>query len=224
MKKFNHDLITYLPVLERVDGEIRTYVTPEGIHYPSVTTILGKTLDKSGLDEWRNRVGDEEADRVTKRSAKRGTEVHRLCEDLILNREINLRREMPLNRMMFQQLQKVLEESVDHIRGSELFLYSDHLKVAGACDLIASYNDVKSIIDFKTSKSPKPREWIDGYFLQTALYSYMFWERTKIKHSQLVVLIAVEEGDHAQVFIENVDDWIHKAKKCSQAFHEQFTY
>ena len=81
---FNLDLID-LPVLERLDGEIRQYRTPEGLLYPSVTTVLGAAADKSGLDAWRKAVGEEEANRVSARAARRGTAVHSLCEKLVLN-------------------------------------------------------------------------------------------------------------------------------------------
>lgn len=217
---FEHNLIE-LPRLDRLDGEIRQYRTPEGLLYPSVTTVLGAASDKSGLDNWRKAVGEEEANRVSARAARRGTEVHRLCEDLVLNRPIDLRREMPLNVHMYRQLERELRAHCDDIRGSELFLYSDALKVAGACDLIASWDGKPSIIDFKTSGKNKKKEWIEGYFLQCSLYSYMFWERTGILHSQIVVMISVEEENEAQVFVENATKYLNKAKQICESFHNK---
>lgn len=217
---FEHNLIE-LPRLERLDGEIRQYRTPEGLLYPSVTTVLGAAADKSGLDNWRKAVGEEEANRVSARAARRGTEVHRLCEDLVLNRHIDLCREMPLNVHMYRQLERELRAHCGNIRGSELFLYSDALKVAGACDLIASWDGKPSIIDFKTSGKNKKKQWIEGYFLQCSLYSYMFWERTGILHSQIVVMIAVEEEDTAQIFVENATKYLSKAKAICNSFHNK---
>lgn len=219
--QFHHDLIE-LPRLERIDSPAgRRYRTPSGVLYPSVTTVIGHCSDKSGLEEWKKRVGEEEAAKVSARAARRGTEVHRLCEDLVLNRPIDLRREMPINAQMFGQIRRELEADMTDVRGSELFLYSDRLKVAGACDLIASYRNKKSIIDFKTSTSMKSWEWIHGYFIQTSLYSFMFWERTGIYHGQLVVVIAVESETNAQVFIESASDWINKAQDMCKRYHSE---
>ena len=215
---FKHDLIE-LPRLERIDGAIRLYKTPTGALYPSVTTVIGAAADKSGLDDWIKAIGQEEANKISARAARRGTEVHRLCEDLIINRPIDLRREMPFNVHMYRQLERKLKENVDNVRGSELFLYSDKLKVAGACDLIADYAGKKSIIDFKTSGKAKRKEWIEGYWMQTCLYSMMFYEMTGIKHSQLVIMIAVEEENEAQIFIENATNYLEKAKKICEQFH-----
>ena len=217
---FNLDLID-LPVLERLDGEIRQYRTPEGLLYPSVTTVLGAAADKSGLDAWRKAVGEEEANRVSARAARRGTAVHSLCERLVLNEDVNTRSEMPVNVHMYRQLERELRAHCDDIRGSELFLYSDALKVAGACDLIASWDGVPSIIDFKTSGKNKRKDWIEGYFLQCSLYAYMFWERTGILHSQIVVLIAVEEENEAQIFVENATNYLKKAKQVCKQFHSK---
>ena len=217
---FNLNLIE-LPRLERIDGEIRQYRTPEGLLYPSVTTVLGAASDKSGLDNWRKAVGEEESNRVSARAARRGTAVHSLCEKLVLNEDIDLRSEMPLNVHMYRQLERELRAHCDDIRGSELFLYSDALKVAGACDLVASWDGRPSIIDFKTSGKNKKKEWIEGYFLQCSLYSYMFWERTGILHSQIVVMISVEEEDKAQIFVENATKYLNKAKQICESFHNK---
>ena len=166
---FNLNLVD-LPVLERIDGEIRQYRTPHGLLYPSVTTVLGAAADKSGLDAWRKAVGEEEANRISARAARRGTAVHSLCEKLVLNEDVNTRSEMPVNVHMYRQLERELRAHCDDVRGSELFLYSDKLKVAGACDLIASWDGVPSIIDFKTSgknkRKPKQKKKI--------LYNFSF--------------------------------------------------
>lgn len=215
---FNHNIIE-LPKLERIDGEIRRYKTPSGQLYPSVTTILGSMEDKTGLQSWIDRVGQEEADRIKTRSARRGTEVHRLCESLVLNQPIDLKREMPFNVHLFRQLEKKLKKHVDNILGSELFLYSDKLKVAGACDLIADWDGVPSIVDFKTSIKNKREDWINNYFLQTTLYSYMFYERTSIIAKQIVVLIAVEEENEAQVFIKDAYSYIKEAEFLCKKYH-----
>ena len=215
---FNHDLID-LPKLIREDGEIRRYITPSGLAYPSVTTVLSKTMDHSGLDSWRNRVGDVEADRVSNRSATRGTAIHSLCERYVLNQKIDYRKEMPINITMFRQIKKLLDDNVDRIMVSEGGLYSDRLKVAGTVDLVAEWNGEPAIIDFKTSNRNKLESWIEGYFLQTSMYSYMFWERTRILCKKLVILIAMESEPKPQVFIVDVKDWIEKSLSKCEEYH-----
>jgi hypothetical protein len=215
---FNHDIIE-LPKLVRLDGEIRHYMTPTGEKYPSVTTVLDKTSDKTALYAWRKRVGEEEANRVSSRATRRGTAVHTLCEKFVLNETIDLTKEMPFNVHMFKQLQKFLQANVNSIRGSESSLFSHKLKVAGSCDLIANYRNYAAIIDFKTSNKNKRRDWIENYFLQCAMYSYMFWEMTQMYHPKLVIAIAVEEEDEAQIFVEDVNDWIDKAKDRCTRYH-----
>jgi hypothetical protein len=215
---FNHDIID-LPKLVRLDGEVRHYMTPTGEKYPSVTTVLDKTSDKSHLIAWRKRVGEEEANRVSKRATTRGTAVHTLCEKYVLNEPIDLSTEMPFNVYMFKQLEKFLHANVNNIRGSESSLFSHKLKVAGSCDLIANYRNHAAIIDFKTSNKLKRKDWIENYFLQCAMYSYMFWEMTQLYHPKLVIAIAIEEEDEAQIFEENVNDWINKAQDRCTRYH-----
>jgi genome maintenance exonuclease 1 len=128
---------------------------------------------------------------------------------------------MPFNVHMFKQLERFLAGNVNNIRGSELSLFSHKLKVAGSCDLIASYNNHAAIIDFKTSNKLKRKDWIENYFLQCAMYSYMFWEMTELYHPKLVIAISVEEESEAQIFEEDVNDWIDKAKDRCKVYHNQ---
>lgn len=176
--------------------------------------------DKSWLDDWYARVGEDEAKRVSGRAARRGTEVHRLCENYLLNRPDDLRKEMPVNAHMFRQIKPVLDSNVNDIIGSELFLYSDTLKIAGACDLIAKYQGITSVIDFKTSGSNKTHDGIEGYWLQTALYAFLMWERTKVFCSQLVIIIAVENENRCQVFVDKTKKWIPQAAELVKRYHK----
>lgn len=214
-----------LPKLTRVDGETRLYETPTGKKYPSVTTVLGAMSDKSGLVEWRQRVGEEEANRVSRRATTRGTALHSLWEKLVLNEEFDrvaAREKHLMNFHMYEQLEKVLVSDVNNIKCSEATLFSHKLKVAGTVDLIADYKGKPSIIDFKTSGKPKKKEWISGYFLQAAIYSYMYWEMMQEMHAQLVVMIAIEDSNEPQVFVDNVSKWIDEARDTINRYYAQF--
>jgi len=215
---FINDLIE-LPQLVRIDGEQRFYQTPDGNKYPSVTTVLSAMSDKTALIKWRQRVGEEEANRVSGRATRRGTAVHSLLEKLVLNEEVDFSDTMPLNKTMYEQIAKVLVDTVDNVRSSEGQLFSHRLKIAGSVDLIASHKGDPAIIDFKTSTKPKRKEWIENYFMQATMYSYMLYEMTGLYHPKLVIAIAVEDSPEPQIFEEHASNWIEKVIKMCQEFH-----
>ena len=219
-KDFEFDLLDLQP-LNRIDGETaRLYETPTGERYPSVTTVLGAMSDKTQLNEWRSRVGDVEANMVSARAASRGTSVHNMCENYVLGNDIG--NNMPHNVLIFNQIKKILDEKVDLIRATECTLYSHHLKIAGTCDLIANYDGRLAIIDYKTSLRRKRKDWIEGYFLQTSLYSYMLWEMTGIGVKDIVIIIGVDDELDAQVFVERPSNYIEKAADLVKSYHKLY--
>jgi genome maintenance exonuclease 1 len=120
---------------------------------------------------------------------------------------------------MYKQLERFLTEHVDDIRSSEGQLFSHKLKIAGSVDLVASHDGEPAIIDFKTSTKPKRKDWIENYFMQAALYSYMLYEMTGLYHPKLVIAIALESDSNPQIFIEHVKDWIPKAERMCIGYH-----
>jgi CRISPR/Cas system-associated exonuclease Cas4 (RecB family) len=196
-----HDLDTVY-----LDGK-RHYVTPEGNVYPSVTTVVG-AQGKSSLDEWRKRIGEQEADKISRQAANRGNKLHKLCEDY-LNNELSIDGEMPTTIQLFNSIKPIIQKYINNIYEIESPLYSDHLKVAGRVDCIAEFDGKISIIDFKTSSKPKLESYILNYFMQASAYAVMFEERTGISVSRLAIIIAVE-NDQPQVFIKKRDDYIGK--------------
>ena len=199
---FNH-IQHEIPQLERVDSPGgRMYQTTTGRSYPSVTSVLG-ILGKKEIMEWRARVGEEEANRISSRAARRGTAIHSLCEDYLLNKEV---KPGPFDIETFKSITPYLDK-INNIHCLETKLYSDYLRVAGTVDCIAEYEGKLSIIDFKTSKRVKTREDIHGYFMQTAAYAVMFEERTGIPVGKLVVIMAVDD-EAPLIFQEKRDDWI----------------
>jgi genome maintenance exonuclease 1 len=218
-KQFEYELLEFAE-LQRIDGPIRLYETPEGKRYPSVTTVLGKMMDKSALETWRKRVGEEEAARVSARASTRGTNFHTMCENYVLGNDIDA--SMPHNMMMFNQIKKVLDEKVDMVRATECTLFSDHLKLAGSCDLIANYDGRLSIIDYKTSAKRKRKDWIEGYFLQASLYSYMLWEMTDILVKDIVIIIGVDDSLESQIFIERPQRYLEKAVDLVRSYHKMY--
>jgi genome maintenance exonuclease 1 len=188
--------------LERVviDGK-RHYVTPEGNKYKSVTTILDQKLDKTALLEWRKKVGDEEANRISTQAANRGTAIHSIAEHYLLNNENYPPKSMPANIDTFRRLRPVIDDHIGKIYGLEYYLYSDVLRTAGATDCIAEFDGINSIVDFKTSRKLKKEEWIHSYFLQATCYAMMAEERLPITIPQIAILIAVDHED-PQLFVK----------------------
>jgi len=203
--------------LRRIDSESgRVYQTPTGKAYPSVTSVLG-LLGKAEILEWRKRVGEEEANRVSARAARRGTAVHSLCEDYLLNKEVN---PGPFDLETFKSIQPFLDK-INNVHCLETQLYSDYLQVAGTVDCIAEYDGKMSIIDFKTSKRIKTRDDIHGYFMQTAAYAVMFEERTGIPVGKLVIIMSVDD-EKPLLFIEKRDDWIHRFIELRQDYSKMY--
>jgi genome maintenance exonuclease 1 len=153
--------------------------------------------------EWRKRVGEEEANKISSKAASRGTRIHGLCEQYLLNKEVvpNM-----FDNDMWKNMKPHLH-NINNIYALEQPLYSDHLEVAGTVDCIAEYNGKMSVIDFKTSKRLKRRDDIHDYFMQCSAYAVAFEEMTKIPVPQLVILIAVDD-EQPLVFVEKRNEWI----------------
>ena len=215
MKTFiHHDL----PKLERdtkPDGT-RLYKTPSGFAYPSVTTITGLHTKKA-IMEWRKRVGEEEATRISTRAANRGTKIHKLCEDYLRG---ELDEPDIFHAEMFNSIRPMLDD-IDNIHCLEDPLYCDHLQVAGTVDCIAEYQGRLSVIDFKTSSRPKDRDDIHNYFMQTAAYAVAFEERTGIPVGRLVIIMAVDNDD-PRWFIEKRDNWIGGFRKLRLDYKNKY--
>ena len=207
---FTLNLITDLPKLEQIEiNGVRHYTADDGsieTPYPSVTTVLGADKSKAeGIRKWRERVGEEEANKISHRATSRGTAVHLVMEDYLLGQE-PITKPMPNILDMASGLKRYADTYIDNIRLVEGQLFSHHLRVAGTVDLVADFDGKTSIIDWKTSNYRKKRSDINNYFKQEAAYAVMFEERTEIPVSQLVTLVAYPEG--TQMFVEKRDDWI----------------
>lgn len=203
---------THLPVVLDYENLLcetaetgRTYQTPKGKKYPSITTVLG-VLSEDSIRAWRARVGEEEANRISSRACRRGESVHTLVERLIKNEEISVKDNMPNVWESFSSIRQHIEDHVDNIVLQEKPLYSDHLGVAGRVDLIAEYDGKLSIIDIKTSTRIKEHGDIHSYFMQESAYAIMFEERTGIPVTRLVTIMAVD-NEEPLIFKERRDNW-----------------
>ena len=185
----------------------RLYATPTGEKYKSITTVLGNH-NKQAIMEWRERVGAEEANKISTKAATRGTKVHKICEDYINNEipELKMQMMMPDLKEMFFKIKPIIDEKLGDVYAQEQALYSHRLKIAGRVDLIGYWNGKLSVIDFKTSTKQKEESYIQNYFMQCTAYALMFSELTGQWIDDIVVLIATGEGE-AQLFERQIHDY-----------------
>jgi genome maintenance exonuclease 1 len=197
------------------DGK-RYYKLPDGTKLPSVTTVIG-AQKKAAIMEWRKRVGEEEANRVSKKATSRGTNVHTLCERYLNNEKLG--EVMPDAKEMFLDLIPLLDR-IDNIHYQEQALWSVQLGLAGRVDCIAEFDGVLSVIDFKTSKRVKQREHILDYFWQEAAYGLMYEELVGKPINNLVTIMAIE-GEPPALFIEKTEDHIDGLVNAIKFYREQ---
>ena len=182
----------------------RTYISPDGSRFPSITTVLS-LLSEDAIAAWRKRVGDEEANRVGSRASNRGTQVHSIVEKYLKNEDTT--EFLPHIKQSLENLKPILNNHIGKIFGLETPLYSRHLGVAGRCDCVAEFDGVPSIIDFKTSKRPKTHDKISNYFAQMSGYAVMWEERTGMPITNTVIIMDVDQHEPL-VFKEHRDNYI----------------
>lgn len=197
----------------------RKYLTPSGNLYPSVTTVLS-SYNKKQILEWRNRVGDEAANKIAGKASRRGTSVHYVCEQYLLNlmNDMRMKMMMPNVKELFLQLRNSLDENIGKIYCLEQALYSDKLQIAGRVDCIAEWQGKLSVIDFKTSTKKKDEDNILNYFMQCSAYAEMFEELTSLPIEQIVVAIATEEGE-SQFFVRKKKDYLENLRSYVSQYH-----
>jgi len=203
---FEHRLVD-LPGLETIEHEGRRYyAAPDGFMYPSVTTVIGESLDKSALKRWRKRVGEEEAERIGRVARARGTRFHSVTEAYLMNEERLPHVASPIEVEAFRPVRDVLDRCVGAVFGAECSLWSPRLRTAGRADAVVEFDRLPTILDFKTSLRPKEERWILNYFLQATTYALMFEELTGIAVPQLAVLISVDH-DSPQLFVKRTESY-----------------
>jgi len=209
---FNHISHNFPKLLtEDVDGK-RMYRAPNGEHYPSVTTVLSE-YNKKEIQEWRARVGEEQANKISRQATTRGTSVHKVIEKYLKNEDISKYEMLPNVKSLFFRMKEELDKKVNNIHCLEDKLYSHTLKLAGTVDCISEYNGELSVIDFKTSVRLKKKENIGNYFMQGAAYSTMFTEMTGLPINKIVILIGVDTANFCQTLtVQGEELDFHKAE------------
>lgn len=185
-----------------VEGK-RWYITPEGNKYPSVTTVLDSG-PKPWLEEWRNSLGPEKADKETKRCAERGEAVHTMIERYLQNFNDPTDGFNSEYIRRFNQVKNFLNR-IDNIRAQEIPLYSDQLGLAGRVDCVGEYNNELSIIDFKTSTGKKDNSMVQNYYIQCTAYAIMYFELFNVPIEKIVIIMTTEKGIVPLVFQSHIE-------------------
>lgn len=192
---FIHEDVPFVPIgRETIDG-VRYYKamgTDDFVKLPSITSVIShRNRDK--FKAWRKKVGEQEANNITRKATHRGTDAHTLIEEYLNNAD-TFSKVLPLSEFLFKQAKPTLNR-INNILCQEQALWSFELGIAGSVDCIAEFDDELAIIDFKTSAKPKPREWIEDYFVQCAAYACMLYEMKGIMVKKFVIIMTCENGE-----------------------------
>ena len=199
-----------------IDG-VRYYTLPSGKKAPSITSITS-FYNRQIFKNWREKVGEEQANKITKVATDRGTKFHDLVEKYLLNEDINsLKNVLPTTKARWIAARDALNK-IDNIHALEKPLYSEYFGIAGRVDCIAEYEGELAVIDFKTSKKIKPEKWLENYFVQETAYACMYYEMTGISVKKIVTLMVADNGDVKVYEKTNKRDYIKLLTKYIKEF------
>ena len=188
---------------------VRHYGVDDQIAYPSITSVIS-WINRKKFADWRQKVGEEAANKKTKKATTRGSRLHRVFEEYCANLDHTSLKEweVPLIQLMFQAAKPHLDKRVTAVYQQETRMCSRKLCLAGTVDLIADFDGELAIVDFKTSEKEKPEEWLEDYFVQLSAYWAMFSEATGVVPKKLVVFLVAENGDVQIVERTNIMDYL----------------
>ena len=214
----HHNFLGELELEKKETNGIRLYNLPDGQWVPSITSVTS-FYNRQIFVKWRERVGLEEANRITKRATARGTDFHQVCQDYLENKELNWDNYQPMTKFMFYHLKPELDK-INNIHAIERTLYSQYLGLAGRVDCIAEYDGELAVIDFKTSEKIKPEEWIENYFVQETFYAAAYYELTGKVVKKLITLMVTpggevkvfdkrNKGDYIKLLVRYIKEFVH---------------
>ena len=197
----------------------RYYIDQKGEAYPSVTTVVG-LRNKEQIKLWRQRVGEETANKISTSAAKRGTQFHQHVEDYLRKEIPFIEFENLLQEQMFSAVRPLLDEVVP--LALEAPLYSTELKMAGRVDCVGMFDGKLCIIDFKSSSKPKEDYMAESWYIQMTAYSIMVEELTGHAIEECVAIVAVEGSNSFQLFVcdpkDYVDDLVQLRKQYTNLY------
>ena len=231
MKQFNYDLLENRKK-ELIQDNRKTgivYHSPNGT-FPSITNLLFEMVSKKGIQEWEEKIGKEAAQKIKTKASRRGTRVHGYIEKYMAGDENYLEGAPPDHMELVNLAIPQINEKIDNIRGIELGMWSDGLKVAGTSDLIADYEGELAVIDWKTATYIKKEEYIITYILQGTAYCRMLYEMYGLLPKKVVICTLIrfdgmkynpfmDEDIYVDWKVFNPLDYIRQLKSICDAFH-----
>lgn len=197
-------------------GVGRVYKIRNNVEYPSITTIVNQTKDRSKIEQWKDDIGKDVANWIMLESMRIGTSVHEIIEKFFKNGNCDTSRYPLLAVAHFENIKPYLNNI--SAKFNEINVFSDKLKIAGTCDCAGFYQGVPSIIDFKTA-SRAIEDYIHDYFLQTTAYSLMVEERLGFRTSQIVVIMSGKDNTR-NVWTKDPIDYVDELKQRIKQFYE----
>ena len=82
MNFIHHNYLGDIELTKRETSGMRLYNLPNGDWVPSITSVTS-FYNRQIFVNWRKKVGDAEADRITKRATTRGTDFHEAAQAYI---------------------------------------------------------------------------------------------------------------------------------------------
>ena len=210
-----------IEVVQRVSDFLNSGKEPTN-KYPGVTRVLSSTQDETGLLEWRRRVGEQEAERITKESQAIGTSLDILVQKHFT--EDNFKQENYKSETgydLYRQLKRPLAK-VEPL-ALQMKVWSDRLRVMGYLDILGYYDGVLSVMDVKNTRATKKKEYVEDYFLQTAIYSLCLYDLLGIEVKQIVLLIADRSNTVPQIFIERTKNHVRTSIHRIAEYHNNLT-
>ncbi len=218
MAVHHNDLYTY-PTLQKItleDGK-RYYISPENNKLHSVTTILSATSDKTALEEWKKRIGEKKAAQETKDACAIGNLLHKYLENWIqgipTKTGTNHIHKL-VNKMANQIINKGLSKVSEYWCMEKTLFYEE--LYAGTVDLIAVYDGIPTIIDYKNSKKIKKEEYLENYYCQLVAYSIAHNEMFNTNIKSGIILMASRDGDfnafelNGEKYKKYYDIWLNR--------------
>lgn len=190
-----------------LDSNMRVYHSPDGGKLPSVTTVLDRTKPeeaKQALQNWRNRVGHQQAQKITTEAASRGTRMHTYLENYIKADKVIEMTTNPYSWASMVMAKTVIDQGftdrISEVYGVEIPLYFPRL-YAGTTDGVGMHLGEEAILDYKQTNKPKKREWIDDYFLQLTAYALAHNEvyGSNIRKGVILMCVKPEQDENLAI-------------------------
>ena len=200
----------------------RLYKLPNGEWVPSITSITS-FYNREKFIKWRQKIGEEKANKITKKATTRGTDFHEIAQDYLEDKPLVWEKHLPATKYMFYHAKPFLDK-INNIHAIERTLYSEFFGIAGRVDCIAEYDSELAVIDFKTSEYIKPEAWLENYFVQETAYACMYYEMTGIPVKKLITIMTTPSGEVHVFDKREKDEYIKLLVRYIKKFVTTFTH